>query len=488
MIRLLLILCSLASAVTRTHQDLIDLVGRKGDITHLYDLYNRASWVTPVEFGGAPNDTIDDTRAIQAAYNSITVSIGGATGGGILFLPKGRWKVGKDSASLLFDKPFITIQGEGPTATEIYSADSGASLIKFMGDTAVGGVRNFNCGFRDLKIIQTGGTRWESLLHLLNVSEMGIENVWVETGTATRGMRVESSLNLNFWNCIFRGGVYAVDIFKKAGSSGETYPNNINIIGGGIKSATTWGLRYRNGEGLKLFGIDFSANGSADDTLHGGIFVDSCGQEVGQGYCATIDNGWFEANRGAVIRVGIHAFAPGGTLIRGCSGAAAAAQYGVYGSGNPGFARIENTSFIGAAVKDYYFADGFSVNLINSKGVNARLPNTAVAKPVPGTSYNKSTASFENNGVWDITDNSATPSFANAGGTVKVANTVATVWTQILDAADGNAFDIVSTNGNTTIQHNSSGTDKVTCPGAVDLLLSTTPTRIVRIAGHWYAK
>lgn len=52
MIRLLLILCSLASAVTRTHQDLIDLVGRKGDITHLYDLYKRADWVTPNDYGG----------------------------------------------------------------------------------------------------------------------------------------------------------------------------------------------------------------------------------------------------------------------------------------------------------------------------------------------------------------------------------------------------------------------------------------------------
>jgi hypothetical protein len=51
MIRLLLLLCSLSFGITRTHQDLIDLVGRKGDITHLYDLYQRSSWTTPQEYG-----------------------------------------------------------------------------------------------------------------------------------------------------------------------------------------------------------------------------------------------------------------------------------------------------------------------------------------------------------------------------------------------------------------------------------------------------
>ncbi|HLP41574.1 MAG TPA: hypothetical protein VK465_08720 [Fibrobacteria bacterium] len=39
MIRLILLFASLAWPVTRTHQELIDLVGRKGDVTHLYDLY-----------------------------------------------------------------------------------------------------------------------------------------------------------------------------------------------------------------------------------------------------------------------------------------------------------------------------------------------------------------------------------------------------------------------------------------------------------------
>jgi hypothetical protein len=59
MIRILLLLASLAWPVTRTHQELIDLVGRKGDITHLYDLYTgqdtlgmRIAWVTPQQYGG----------------------------------------------------------------------------------------------------------------------------------------------------------------------------------------------------------------------------------------------------------------------------------------------------------------------------------------------------------------------------------------------------------------------------------------------------
>lgn len=66
MIRLLLLLCSLAWPVTRTHQELIDYQGRKGDITHLFDLYSRTEGASPRERGADPTGTRDATAAIQS--------------------------------------------------------------------------------------------------------------------------------------------------------------------------------------------------------------------------------------------------------------------------------------------------------------------------------------------------------------------------------------------------------------------------------------
>jgi hypothetical protein len=67
MIRILLLLASLAWPVTRTHQELIDLVGRKGDITHLYDLYQRAPCASLGEYASL-------AAAIAAAPPCLEVS------------------------------------------------------------------------------------------------------------------------------------------------------------------------------------------------------------------------------------------------------------------------------------------------------------------------------------------------------------------------------------------------------------------------------
>jgi hypothetical protein len=90
MIRFILLLASLAWPVTRTHQELIDLAGRKGDITHLYDLYNRAGWVTPQEYGAAADGVTDDAAAIQAALNT----------GKAVYFPRGVYAVGSAISAL----------------------------------------------------------------------------------------------------------------------------------------------------------------------------------------------------------------------------------------------------------------------------------------------------------------------------------------------------------------------------------------------------
>ena len=67
MIRIMLLLCSLSFGVTRTHQDLVNLAGRKGDITHLYDLYQRTGCAAVGEY-------VSLSAALAAAPSCLAVT------------------------------------------------------------------------------------------------------------------------------------------------------------------------------------------------------------------------------------------------------------------------------------------------------------------------------------------------------------------------------------------------------------------------------
>jgi hypothetical protein len=141
MIRILLILASLTSLawpVTRTHQELIDLAGRKGDITHLYDLYKRADWITPGEFGGLSAavtaigsaqktllvaDTITLTANVTIPSNiALMVVPGGYFTGAFTLTVNGAFIAGQYK---LFDST-ITLAGQ-PRLTEIFPEWWGAA-------------------------------------------------------------------------------------------------------------------------------------------------------------------------------------------------------------------------------------------------------------------------------------------------------------------------------------------------------------------------
>lgn len=499
MIRMLLLLCSLSFGVTRTHQDLINLVGRKGDITHLYDLYRRASWVTPYEYGGMAGDTIDDTEAIQAAYDACkaNVSLGTAEGGKKLFIPAGNWIIGKDSVGLLFDSPYVPVEGEGPTATKIIVKGSGTSAIKFTGGNGVGTARPFFCGIRDLAIVATSSVIWTNFLHLHNMSTFWMERVHVSGSTISvdNCVKLESALTLNIDKCDFRDAkLYTVDISKinPGVADGNAYPNSINISNTAIQRGTLFGIRYRDGELFKVSHCTIQANGSTADSASGGILITDAGQEVGQGPTAIITDTWFEANTGTHIRIGKHSHAPGGTIVQRCGGSGGA--YGIFGSvatGQTGGAKIIDCGFVQHSVRDYYFSTGFATTFERSTGVTATYPATTIAIPTPTNSGNiKITASYMAAGVQTFTGGETTPEIQNGGPFISLGNGSATSITKLLNCSDGNIAVLYAANGNTTLKHRTSGgvaTDEMDLPGNTDFAMQGGDVvALLRISGHWY--
>ncbi|OGT56689.1 MAG: hypothetical protein A3E01_00305 [Gammaproteobacteria bacterium RIFCSPHIGHO2_12_FULL_63_22] len=118
MIRILLLLCTLAHPVTRTHQELIDLVGRKGDVTHLYDLYragdsararidtlyNRIDWVTPQDYGALGDGSTNDSAAFAAMVLATN-----SAGGGHIYFPTGTYLT---SYRMIFTTGNLHLRGE----------------------------------------------------------------------------------------------------------------------------------------------------------------------------------------------------------------------------------------------------------------------------------------------------------------------------------------------------------------------------------------
>ncbi|MCP3683424.1 MAG: hypothetical protein GY861_12120 [bacterium] len=99
-------------------------------------------------FGADRTGATLSTTAIQKAIDTLenTVS-GGATGGGIVYLPGGRYL----SGSLLISKQFVSLQGDGPTATEILSSGTLTYLVKLTLSTAPNVIVNAYSRFEGIK-------------------------------------------------------------------------------------------------------------------------------------------------------------------------------------------------------------------------------------------------------------------------------------------------------------------------------------------------
>lgn len=214
MIRLLLILCGLASAVTRTHQDLIDLVGRKGDITHLYDLYQRAPHLSPMEFGAKCNGTAGDFSAFRRTIDSA------ARSGEAIILPPATCRI-ESTLTIGAANNGLTIRGAGQFNSTLKFTGSGDGFL-------IGGNLN-GLLFSDFRLTGNG---------------QGRSAIVIDTGTisATPDAGVFTLARLDIRDWLLHGIVQRLTV--------DTHTDNLGIVGNGGTAilfktasptkATTW--------------------------------------------------------------------------------------------------------------------------------------------------------------------------------------------------------------------------------------------------------
>lgn len=428
------------------------------------------------------SNTTPLTTYIQSAIDAASATVyGSASGGGVIFFPTGVYL----SGALSITTQFVSIQGEGWSASEIRSSGAVNPLLTIGDSTSPSAAVNFNMFVRDIKL-STGGAA-NSIVYLKNCSHWRFENVWMEGSIAhtTTTLILASALIGVFEQCWIRGATqYAVDIYKLSGYA--TIPNYITFRNCTVTTAGVFGLRYRDGAFLMLEDCDFEGNGNTNDVDHGGVYIASDTSPNGEGISAAITNCWFEGNQGTHIRMDEHSFGPGGTIITNCIGVSGTITYGVYASAvttGHSNVRMYDCSFQNAATRDYYFASGVSATLYNCIADSVTLSSTTNAFPNPSTgTQSTSTAAFQSFGYSTFTDGSTTPSVTKAGLYV-AANTSATSITNFTNGVDGQILMINADNGNTTLVNGST----LRLAGGVNKTMATRDMiQLVHRSGVWY--
>lgn len=444
-----------------------------------------------LDYGADPTGTTDSTSAIQAAINAAiaTVNGGAGTGGGIVYLPRGVYV----SGALTINAPFVSMQGDGWTATTIKSTGVTSPLLKVI-STYAPAAESFHMFIKDIKF-QNGNTTTNDLLWMQNVAFWRVENCWFQGSATTVNtcVAVRSALVGTFEQCSFRYAYeYTVDIYQVPGYA--TLPNAITFRDCTFWEGTTFGLRFRDGALLKILDCDFEGNGKgALDINHGGIDIADTSKN-GEGVGAVISNTWFEGNEGVNIKVGDHDFNAGGVHIVDCLAVGGNIQYGIYAA-NPGAGRntnvyVQNTVMQSATLYDFFFEDNVNAVVNNSLGALESLGRATSAFPRPATpSRSKSTNSLQSFGTVRLTDNSATPS-VNQAAVYVMAYTSPTNVTGLVGGVPGQILTIVEETANTTLKNNvtPSGSElKMYLSGSADKALTANDTISLVCDGFaWY--
>jgi hypothetical protein len=444
-----------------------------------------------LDYGADPTGTTDSTTAIQGAINAArdTVNTGLGTGGAVIYLPRGVYL----SSALTIDLPFISMQGDGWTATTIKSTGVTSPLLKVI-STYTPAAESYHMFIKDIKF-QNGNTTTNDLLWVQNIAFWRVENCWFQGNSTTVNtcVAVRSSLLGTFEQCAFRyASQYTVDVYQLAGYA--TPPNAVTFRDCSFWEGNVFGLRYQDGALLRILDCDFEGNGrGANDINHGGIQIKNTSPN-GEGASAIISNTWFEANVGTNIRLDDHRYNAGGVYIRDSLGLGGNVNYGIYAP-NPGAGRsnnvnIQNSIFQSANLYDFYFEDSVNATLTNCLGNLESLGQNTSAFPRPASpSRSKSIASLQSFGTVRLTSNSATPT-VDQGSLYVFANTVATNVTGLIGGAAGQTLTFLDETGNTTLKNGivPSGTElKMYLSGGTDKVLTPNDTITLVCDGvAWY--
>jgi len=435
-----------------------------------------------LDYGADPTGTNNSTAAIQAAIDAAAATVGtpfpSASGGGVVYFPTGVYL----SGALNITSPFISLQGDGPTASQIQSSGIVNPLLKVSSGNP-SSPATFNMFIRDLKFI--GGGAANNILMIENIAWFHVQNCWFEGDNSTvTTVALPECLVGTFENCIIRQATgYAVHIYENVGYGSQ--PNMLTFNTCNIYRGETFGLFAENVNQLALNNCGFEVSGNVADTNHGGIHIKNASPD-GLAPGVVLHGCWFESNIGVNIRVSERSYTSGATFIHECNGIGGNVVYGVYVAtpslGNRSTAHIYDSSFQNATSRDIFFDTGTSGSIYNSIYATILLSSTSVNAFPYFSGYSLSSAELQSFGSNILTDNSTTPSVVRAG-IYLASNTSATSITNFADGVEGQVLMINATNGNTTLVNGAS----LRLASATNKTMATRDViQLVKQSGVWY--
>lgn len=402
-----------------------------------------------LDYGADPTGTNSSTTAIQAAINAAAATVGtpfpAASGGGVIYFPAGVYK----SGALTITSPFISLQGDGPTASQIISDGVVNPLLQVSNSDV--NPATFNMFIRDLKFM--GGGSANNLLMIKNIAWFHVQNCWFENDNSTvTTVALPESLVGTFENCIIRGGSsYGLHIYQIAGYASA--PNLLTFNTCNFYSSKVFGVYADGVTQLAFNNCSFESCGDTADTNHGGVCINNTAPN-GEGPGAVLHGCWFESNTGVNIKVTERSYTQGATYIHECLGIGGNVAYGVYvappSPGNRSTAYVYNSAFLNATSRDIYYDTGTSGGIFNSIYSTILLSSKAVNAIPFENGYSQSSAELQTFGSTTLTVNSTTPSVTRAGLYI-ANNTNPTSITNFIDGAEGQVLMITAENGNTTL-------------------------------------
>jgi hypothetical protein len=435
-----------------------------------------------LDYGADPTGATSSTAAIQAAINAAAATVGTplaqASGGGVVYFPTGVYL----SGSLTITSPFVSLQGDGPTASQIKSSGVFNPLLKVSGGTT-SAPANYNMFIRDMKFI--GGGSANNILMIQNIALWHVQNCWFEGDDSTvTTVALLSALVGSFENCLIRAGTsYGVHISQESGYVAE--PNLITFNTCNVYSSLTFGLYADGTTQLALNNCSFELCGNVNDTSHGGVHITNS-SPLGVGPGAVLRGCWFESNIGVNVRVSERVYSPGATYLHECNAVGTGVTYGLYvatpSSGKRSTAYIYDSNFSNATTRDIFYDTGSAGNVTNTVYSTILFSSTSANAFPYSSGYSLSSAELQSFGSNILTDNSATPSVTRAG-LYLASNSSSTSITNFTDGVEGQVLMINATNGNTTLVNSAS----LRLAGATNKTMATRDViQLTRQSSVWY--
>jgi len=150
------------------------------------------AWYNVTAYGADPTGTADSSAAFNAAFAALPAA------GGVIYAPKGTYKVTSGITMSLGANQTVVIRGDGPNATTLAYHGSG-DCVRMTNSLAFGsgGATSWFSGVRDLTIDGTSGTGNPVGLHMGDITFLQVQDVVIQnfTGTSSVGLHLDNATN-----------------------------------------------------------------------------------------------------------------------------------------------------------------------------------------------------------------------------------------------------------------------------------------------------